>query len=300
MTTVNRPLAIAALAALVAAAPAARAQTTPFVFSGATYRDAREAPLKAPEGVACDDAGNVVVADTGNGRLVVYRHVAGALTGGTPVQPAGMVQPVRAQFDSKGRLLVLDARTRRILTLDLDGKVLAAVEPRGGAFASMPVAFKLDAQDALHVVDAAQGRVNVIDASGAVVRHLDLPKGAVAVKDVHVDLAGNVYVVDGSSATVWMSEKGAAPFKPFTASMKDRMNFPTYLTGGRGRFFLVDQFGNGVVVLGADGAYQGRQLAIGWNDGLVYYPSQLCVTTAGDAFLADRGNDRVQVFNTRR
>jgi hypothetical protein len=78
------------------------------------------------------------------------------------------------------------------------------------------------------------------------------------------------------------------------------MNFPTYLTGGKGKFFLVDQNGNGIVVLGADGSFQGRQLAIGWGDGFLYYPAQLCINAGGDAFIADRSNNRVQIFNTTR
>jgi streptogramin lyase len=216
------------------------------------------------------------------------------------VKPPGLVSPTRAQFDSKGNLYVLDGKTRRIFKLDPKGAVLGALDPKGGPTTTLPVAFKLDVNDNMYVVDAVGAKVIVLDPAGAVTRQLDLPKGLSAVKDVHVDVAGNVYVVDGIAAALWVSEKGTAAFKPFTASMKDKMNFPVYVTGNRGRIFLVDQYGNGVVVLGADGAYQGRQLAIGWGDGSLYYPSQMCMTGAGEAFIADRGNNRVQVFSTSR
>ena len=63
---------------------------------------------------------------------------------------------------------------------------------------------------------------------------------------------------------------------------------------------MVDQYGNGIVVLGADGSFQGRQLAIGWGDGVLYYPGQLCINARGEAFIADRSNNRVQIFNTSR
>jgi hypothetical protein len=82
--------------------------------------------------------------------------------------------------------------------------------------------------------------------------------------------------------------------------MKDKMNFPTYLVASKGRLLVVDQNGNGIVLLGSDGSYQGRQLSIGWADGLVNYPAQLCLTDAGVAFLADRFNNRVQVFTTSK
>jgi DNA-binding beta-propeller fold protein YncE len=162
------------------------------------------------------------------------------------------------------------------------------------------VAFKLDGADNLYVVDAVGNKVIVLDPGGAVTRQVDLPKGLKGVKDVYVDVAGNVYVVDGVAAALWIAEKGATAFRAFTPPMKDKMNFPVYLTGRGGRLYLVDQYGNGVVVLGADGAYQGRQLAIGWGDGSLYYPAQLCINASGEAFIADRGNNRVQIFGTSR
>jgi hypothetical protein len=291
----------AVLGGLLLAGPA-RAADAPFILDRALYVDEKDVPFKAPEGIACDDAGNIVVADTGNGRLLVYRYTGGAMSTGKELKPPGLVAPVRVQYDSKGNVLVLDAKTHKILRVNASGAVTGTVEGRGGGspVTSLPVAFKVDASDHLYVVDVVSGRVLVFDAGGTVKSQLDLPKGAPTITDVHVDGAGNVYVVDGSAAAIWISEKGTAPFKPFTQGMKDKMNFPTYMTGARGKFYLVDQNGNGVVVLGVDGVYQGRQLAIGWGDGSVYYPAQICVNGNGDVFVADRGNNRVQVFNTSR
>ena len=301
---VNRTAPVLAAVALATAlAPAlASADTAPFILDRVIYQDEKEGALKAPEGVACDDAGNLVVADTGNGRLLSFRFVAGSLSGGTEMRPAGLGFPRRLAFDSKGNLLVLDSRSRKIFRLDPKGAVLGTIELKAGAspLNALPVAFKLDASDNVWVVDAVGARVVVFDPAGNVSRQIDLPKGTPAVTDVHVDLAGTAYVVDGSKAAIWAAEKGATAFKPFTASMKDKMNFPVYLTGSKGRFYLVDQNGNGVVVLGADGAYQGRQLGIGWADGFVYYPAQICVNGNGDVFVADRGNNRVQIFTTNR
>jgi hypothetical protein len=68
------------------------------------------------------------------------------------------------------------------------------------------------------------------------------------------------------------------------------------MADNRGKLFVVDQNGNAVVRLGTDGSFQGRDLAIGWHDGAVYYPAQLCINKGGDVFLADRANNRVQIF----
>jgi len=300
---VNRTLAPSALAlvalALSAGPVPARAQ---LVFDRAIYQDDKEGAFKVPEGVACNDAGALVVADSGNGRIVLFTYRDGVLNGGTPVKPAQLAYPVRVQLDSKGNIWVLDRKTRKILKLDPKGAFLAALEARPGSAvtASLPVSFKLDAQDQPHVLDVVAGRVVVLDADGKVARQLELPKGKAVFTDLHVDPGGAVYLLDGVGASLWVADKGATAFKPLTQSLEDKMNFPVYLTGRGGKLFVVDQFGNGVVTLGVDGSYQGRQLAIGWSEGLVYYPAQLCVNGKGEAAIADRSNNRVQLFTAPR
>ncbi len=278
----------------------ARAQGVAFVHDATIYVDAKEKPLKAPEGVGCTDAGYVVVADTGNERLLVYSYKDARLTGGSEVKIAQLTTPVRVQVDAQGDVLALDAKTRKIVKVSAAGAFGGTLEPKGLNDAGKVVigAFKIGPRGVVVVLDVAGRRALVLDASGTVQRQVEIPKEAGTVTDVAVDQSGTLYAVDAVSASVWSADKDAKAFKALTQSMKDRMNFPVYLTAGKGRLMLVDQFGNGVVVLGVDGSYQGRQLSIGWSDGLVYYPSQLCITDGGTAFLADRYNNRVQVFHT--
>jgi hypothetical protein len=132
---------------------------------------------------------------------------------------------------------------------------------------------------------------------GAFQRRTPLPDGQFT--DLWADAAGTVYAVDPSQVAVWAAGKSDAAFKAITRDLKNEVTYPAALVGnGRGRLLLVDQHGMGVALLGLDGSYQGRQLSLGWSDGLVYYPAQLCLNGRGEAFLADRGNNRVQVFTT--
>jgi hypothetical protein len=78
------------------------------------------------------------------------------------------------------------------------------------------------------------------------------------------------------------------------------VSFPTYLTEESGKLYLVDQNGSGIVLLGVDGTFVGRELEMGSVDGTLYYPSQMCVTAEGMAVIADRNNNRVQVFSVSR
>lgn len=292
-----RVFASSAAALLLLAAATARAQPVSLAFEQSIYADAQDVALLRPEGVACAENGTVVVADTGNGRLVTFGWKDGRLSGGNAVKVPQLGYPVRLQLDGKGNLVALDGRSRRLVRLDAKGAFTGNVEPKGvpGA-ALLPVSFKLDGADALYVLDAATRRVVVLDASGNFTRQLELPADG-TFTDLAVDAAGTIYAIDAVGVVLWAAERAGAAFKPLTASMKDKMNFPAYLAAGKGKLFAVDQHGNGVVVLGIDGSYQGRQLSIGWNDGLLYYPSQLCVTDGGLFFVADRGNNRVQIFS---
>ena len=68
------------------------------------YNDEKEAQLKLPEGVACNDKSDVIVADSGNGRLVRYKFQDGKLTGGTEIKIPELPYPVRLQISSKGEI----------------------------------------------------------------------------------------------------------------------------------------------------------------------------------------------------
>jgi hypothetical protein len=279
----------------------ARAEGLAFVHDATIYQDAKEGPLKAPQGVACTENGYVVVADTGNQRLVTYTFKDGRLGGGTELKLTQLTRPLRVQVTSKGDVFALDGKTRKIVKVGANGQFAGVVEPKGidDAANVLPASFKVGANDVLYVLDPPNHRVLVMDAGGDVQGQVAIPKEAGTILDVDADAGGTLFAVDAVSASIWSAEKGAKAFKALTPSMKDRMSFPTYLTANRGHLLVVDQNGNGVVVVGIDGAYQGRQLSIGWSDGLVNYPAQLCLTE-GYAFLADRYNNRVQIFSTSK
>jgi sugar lactone lactonase YvrE len=249
------------------------------------------------EGVACDAQGTVVVADTGNRRLVTYTWRGGNLEGGTALRVPQLTHPVRLQIDSKGFVLALDRRSRRILRVDASGAAAGFLEPKGTSGGFTPAAFKLDAADRAYVLDVAARKVLVLAPDGGVTRELPLPAGGTAVTDVAVDAGGKVYVVDAVTATLYAAAPDEKAFKAISASLKDRISFPGYLAvDARGRLFVVDQHGSAVVRMGTDGTFQGRDLAWGVADGALDYPGQLCFTESGEVVVADRNNDRVQVF----
>lgn len=266
------------------------------------YADEKDVGLRAPEGIACSDS-TVVVSDTGNARLVKFGLADKKLTAGVPLRLDQVKRPARVKVRSDGRILVLDDRTRTIVRIDAAGQFAGRVEYKGDAAPKgvMPGAFDVDASGALYVLDITTRTVLVLDANDSVVRRIELPKERTKVfADVAVDPAGTVYAIDAVGAVLWSAQKGDAAFKPLSKSLKEYMSFPVALTVFRGSLLVVDRHGNGLVALGLDGTYRGRQLAMGWTDGLVYYPTQACVAGGGEVFLADRGNNRVQLFTIVR
>ncbi len=296
MPTPIRTLALVAIAAVLPAA-ALGAPLRGLSHEKSIYADAADVPLRNPEGVACDDRGAVVVADTGNGRLLTFSWRDGSLGGGTQVKLSQLPYPVRVQIDSKGFVLALDRRTHRIVKVDAKGGFAGYLEPAGASGPVSPSAFKLDAADHAYLLDVAAGRVVVVAPDGKVTRELPLPPAARGITDVAAEAGGRIFVIDAPSATVFVAEPAEKAFRPLGGAQKEMLGFPGYLAAdGRGKLWVADQNGGAIVRLGNDATFQARELALGWADGALQYPAQLCVTAGGDVFVADRDNHRVQVF----
>jgi sugar lactone lactonase YvrE len=133
VTKVPRAKTIPVLATfgVLLVAGAARAQTISFTHAISIYEDEKNGALKQPEGVGCTDDGRLVVADSGNGRLVEFSFKGGQVSGGREVKLSQIRYPVRVQIDGKGNVLVLDRKTWRIGRVDANGAFLGYVEPQG-------------------------------------------------------------------------------------------------------------------------------------------------------------------------
>lgn len=265
--------------------------------------DEKEGQLKFPEGVACNDKSVLIVADTGNGRLVRYTFQDKALRGGTEIKLPQLVYPVLVQLNAKGDIYVLDGKQHKIVHLSPEGAFVGFLEPQGmtGPANVVIKSFKIDSADNLYLADIKQGRVAILDPAGKFVKQIDFPKDYGFISDLAVTPGGDILLLDSVNAVIFVAKKDAAAFTSLTNSMREYMNFPTYITAGtKGEFYLVDQDGGALVVMGLDGSFLGHQLGLGWKTGLLYYPSQICISKNGEFFIADRNNSRVQIFESAK
>ena len=181
--------------------------------------------------------------------------------------------------------------------------MLGVVQPQGVPNGStlMVRAFALDSEDNMYLLDLFGKRVIVINSAGAFQREIPLPKKARGVSDLALDPRGTLYVLDSVEAVIYAAAKGVQTFSPLTTDLSQYATFPTNITpDGRGGLLVVDRNGSGIVMVGQDGSYRGRQLNMGWKAGLLYYPCQLCLTDTDEAVIADRDNSRVQIFRMVR
>lgn len=258
--------------------------------------------LLRPEGVTC--RGNaIIVADTGHGQLVRYTLDKEELSAGQEIALPKDSHPVQVQVNSKGEIFFLDNKLRRVVKLEPDGKPVGKVEPEGTPnMESMFIrAFALDSADNIYMLDLFGERLIIADANMRYVREIPLPQGGKGFSDVTVDKRGKIYLLDCVTADIYTAAADKKEFSLLTDGLKQYATFPTSLTpDGQGGLLVVDCHGSGIVIVGPDGTYRGRQLTMGWKPGLLYYPTQLCLTANDEAVIADQANSRVQIFKVVR
>jgi DNA-binding beta-propeller fold protein YncE len=263
------------------------------------YFDDKGVGLKGPEGVACGEKSVLVVGDTENGRLLRFIFEEKTVKGGAEIKVPQLSYPIRIQINSKGEIFALDEKQRRIVRLSPEGEFKGYVPPEGLPSAStiVPRSMKIDANDNIYLLDIFSGRVWVLSPDGKYQKQVQFPGDYGFFSDLAVDSRGNILLIDSVRAVLYSARKDSDHFTPLTKNLREYLDFPTSLTtDSRGTIYVVDENGGGIVLLGQDGSYLGRQLTMGWNEGLLYYPSQICINEKGEAFIADRGNSRIQVF----
>jgi len=279
------------------------AQTARFRHLVSIYVDDQGTGLTLPEGVACGPAGQVVVGDTGNDRLVRFTYQNKVVAGGSTIQIPELSAPYRVRFNSKGDLFVLDGTRRRIVRLGPGGEFKGPLSLDGVPPPTTVVAkdFTIDAEDNVYVLDVFSARVLVFDAGGAFQRALPFPDDTRFGSHLAVDDVGGVLLMDSIARRLFAAGKDATTFVPVGDALTGALaTLPTFMMMNMGMTYVVEGSGGSIVTLRRDGTFVARQLSQGWNEGELNQPSQMCINDRDEAFIADRDNSRVQVFQLIR
>lgn len=272
-------------------------------YLASVYFDDKGAGLKLPEGVACDGKGQVVVGDTGNDRLLRFAYRDRTVGGGGEVRIPTLSAPSRVQLNSKSEILALDSKQRRIVQLGPEGdfKAVLAFDGVPPPATIVPATFTIDSADNIYVLDAFSARVLVLNPQGKFQKALPFPADAGFASGLAVDAAGSLFLLDSIKRRMFSAGKDANAFVPLGGDLSESVvTLPTYITTSKGLIFVVEGSGSSIVSFGRDGSFLSRQLTMGWEEGSLNHPSQMCINDKDEVFIADRDNSRIQVFQLIR
>lgn len=279
------------------------AEAIKFKYLQSIYFDEKGKGLKQPEGVACNGKTLLIVGDTGNDRLVRYEFREKDLRGGMEIRVPQLSSPIVVQINTKGEFFASDGGKRRIVRFSPEGNFKGYIDPEGLPPPSVfvPRSFKIDIDNNIYILDILSGRVLVLNFEGKYQKQIPFPQGYGFISDLCVDSKGNLFLIDCVNAVVYSSAKGSNKFSPLTKNLREYLNFPTGITTDKqGLIYIVDKNGGGIVILGHDGSFLSRQLSMGRSEGLLYYPTQICINEKSEVLIADQGNNRIQIFTLVR
>ncbi|MDQ6836984.1 MAG: NHL repeat-containing protein [Actinomycetota bacterium] len=261
---------------------------------------ATSAQLGTPQSVALDQAGNLYIADTGNGdvRKVTPAGIISTVAGngmfadsgdGGPATAAALGLPYGVVVDQAGNLYIADNFNNNVRKVTAATGIITTVagDPTGmsagfsgdgnaatAALLSSPQAVALDAAGNLYIDDSGNQRIREVTASSGIITTVAgngsfgfSGDGGLATSaalgnpgGVAVDAAGNLFIADSGNQRV----------REVTASSG----------------IITTVAGNGTTGFSGDG---GPATAAGLNS-----PQGVALDTAGNLYIADQGNHVVR------
>jgi len=208
------------------------------------YLDDKETGLKLPEGVACGARGLLVVADTGNGRLLRFSFQDQKLSGGREVKVPQLSAPSRIHLKLEGRHL----RPRRQAAAHRPPRPRGRVQrpSRDGRGPAARHRHSKELRDRTQRTTfmcstPSSARVLVVNAQGQFQRALPLPADAGFVSELTVDAAGTVFLVDSIKRRMFSAAKDAAAFTQLGGDLSASVaTLPTSLTASKGMIFIAE------------------------------------------------------------
>jgi DNA-binding beta-propeller fold protein YncE len=147
--------------------PSALRTGGPTMFQGG--KGVRRGQFDSPTGIAVDSNGNVLVADTNNGRIEKFSPTGAFLSIlGTKGSSQGQLgAPNGIAIDHLGNIYVADAGNHRVLKLAPDGGLLAEWKgPELGLYGPRGIA--IDSDESIYVLDQGHNRIVKFSSDGQV------------------------------------------------------------------------------------------------------------------------------------
>jgi sugar lactone lactonase YvrE len=287
-------------------------------------------------GLSIDSAGNLFVADSGNGRIrkistsQIVSTLAGGYTGDGGRATGSSLNIDffdHAGFDPQGNLYIADYYNNRVRRVSTGGIIttfagtgMTGPSPDGGLATAtnlIPVAVVADQSGNIFISDEQTGYVRKVDSTGTVStvsKAFSIFGGALA-----TDKAGNLYAADGLSVVWKVPPSGPAIivagkyFQPGyngddIAATSALLNTPRGVSvDSSGNLYICDTGNNRIRRVDTSGTITtvaGNGSAGFSGDGgpatsaMLFAPSDVAVDTKGNIYIADRINARIRIVNS--
>jgi sugar lactone lactonase YvrE len=253
-------------------------------------------------GVCVDAYGNVYVADGINHRVQIW--APGATTGQSVADNLSLNEPSDVHLDANGNLYICDFANSCFYKYNLQSGTIGRYGSlgTGNTMFRYPKGIFVDKTGNVYVADGPNYRVQMWKADekqGIMVAGGNgFGSGAnqISPEDVCVDQMGNIYVSEHYNTRV---QKWAPGANTATTVVFDHSLMQGLAIDGSGNLFVAELTGNcvkmfapgdpnGVTVAGGNGAGNAANQLLN--------PTGICLDDAGNLYVVDNGNQRVQKF----
>jgi DNA-binding beta-propeller fold protein YncE/4-amino-4-deoxy-L-arabinose transferase-like glycosyltransferase len=254
-----------------------------------------------PRDVAVDGEGRLYVADTGNRRVQVLDS-EGQFIASWEGGEEEFVEPLALVVDSRGDLYVLDSEPGWIYHFAADGTSRGRFAGPEARFFH-PRGLAIDETDRLYVADTGGCRLVVYNTAGECLSQLGWKGGGpgefLEPTDVALDGRGALYVADTGNQRVQHLDPWGGYRAEWSVSVAGAYNGPHLALAPDGSLLVTAPEQHQIQRYSPDGALLGEWGSMGMAAGQFRIPVGLAVDWAGNVYVADTMNHRLQKFVLR-